>query len=314
MSEHSGDRQTGSHDSEEASDTDGGVHDSHGDEAEASEREHGTEAGESTGEGVSEELRELLAALADDGVTARAIEDGIVDPATMETDETLNQQVEETASETVAHALAVLGETLARLDAEVREERERTDDLESRLRRKQADFQNYKRRQKERMAEEKQRATEDLVERLLDVRDNLERALDTDEDADIRSGIESTLSQFDRELDRENVESIDPEPGGGVDPVRHEVLATVPSAEPEDTIADIHRPGYEMAGKVLRPAQVTVSEGGPDSNEDEDSKTGSDGRSDGENSETGSDGRSDGEDSEDGNSDDGEGGDGSADR
>jgi len=274
MSEHSGDRQTGSHESEEASDTDGGVDDSHGNDAgEAQDKrekdEHeSADENASTGEDVSDELVELLAALDDGGVTARAIEDGIIDPQSVEPDEELRRQVEERSPGAVAEALAALGGVLARLDAEVREERERADDLESRLRRKQADFQNYKKRQKERMAQERERATENLVERLLDVRDNLERALETDESADIRGGIESTLAQFDRELERENVTPIEPQPGDTVDPVRHEVLATVPSGEAEDTIADVHRPGYEMAGKVLRPAQVTVSDSEESADED----------------------------------------------
>jgi len=111
------------------------------------------------------------------------------------------------------------------------------------------------------MEEERQRATEDLVGRLLDVRDNLARALEQDEDADIRGGIESTLVQFDEELDRENVEVIEPDLGAEVEPQRHEVLITVESDQPEDTVAQLHRPGYEMAGKVLRPAQVAVSDG-----------------------------------------------------
>ncbi|WP_417448621.1 nucleotide exchange factor GrpE [Halovenus salina] len=107
----------------------------------------------------------------------------------------------------------------------------------------------------------KQRATEDFVTRLLDVRDNLERALEQDEDTDIRGGVESTLDQFDQQLDRENVEPIEPEVGQETDPRRHEVLATIASDQPEDTVAQIHRSGYVMGEKVLRPAQVAVSDG-----------------------------------------------------
>lgn len=134
------------------------------------------------------------------------------------------------------------------------------DALESKLKRKQAEFQNYKKRTKQRHEEEKKRATEDLVTRLLDVRDNLERALQQDEDTDIRSGVESTLRQFDDVLQAENVDVIDPEPGVDVEPTRHQVLARVESDEEPGTVAEVHRPGYEMADKILREAQVTVSE------------------------------------------------------
>jgi len=175
-------------------------------------------------------------------------------------DETFVEEIEATDPRTVAEAIALLREEVGRLETALGEQRERADDLESRLKRKQADFQNYKKRQEQRMEDEMERATEDLVTRLLEVRDNLERALEQDEDADIRGGVESTLEQFDHELDRENVTAIEPEPGQEVDPTRHEVLATITSEQPADSIAEVHRPGYEMAGKILRPAQVAVSD------------------------------------------------------
>ena len=136
------------------------------------------------------------------------------------------------------------------------------EDLESRLKRKQAEFQNYKKRQKKRQEQERERATEDLVERLLEVRDNLKRALEQDEDADIREGVEATFRLLDDVLTDENVDPIEPEPGTEVDPQRHEVLLRVESDQSAGTVAEVHRPGYEMAGKVLRAAQVTVAEDG----------------------------------------------------
>jgi len=146
------------------------------------------------------------------------------------------------------------------LEVEVAEKRERVDDLESQLKRKQADFQNYKKRSKKRQEEIKERATEDFVTRLVPVRDDLVRALDQDEDVDIRDGVESTLESFDRVLDEENVTPIQPDPGDAVDPTRHEVMMRVESDHPEGTVVDVYRPGYEMAGTVIQEAQVTVSD------------------------------------------------------
>ncbi|MFB6074459.1 MAG: nucleotide exchange factor GrpE [Haloarculaceae archaeon] len=183
-------------------------------------------------------------------------------------DEELVERVAETEPEDLAREIAGLRVEIDALEAEL-EEREAEleerdsdiEDLESKLKRTQADFQNYKKRMEKRREEERQRATEDLIERLLDVRDNLARALDQEEGTDIRGGVESTLQQFDDELARENVERVEPGPGADVDPHRHEVLVRVASDQPEGTVADVHRPGYEMAGKVIRTAQVTVSEG-----------------------------------------------------
>ena len=168
--------------------------------------------------------------------------------------EEIADRVGEESPDAIAEEIATLREEVAAL------ERER-DDLESRLKRKQAEFQNYKKRQKKRREREQARATEGLVTDLLEVRDNLSRALEQDADADIREGVEATFRSLEDVLASEGVEPIEPEPGTETDPERHEVLLRVESDEPEGTVAELHRPGYEMAGKVLRAAQVTVSEG-----------------------------------------------------
>ena len=232
------------------------------DGTEAGASEPGTEGEEAPLDDIADEpdgdadeaLREILA-----GDVERHEDLPAVEP-----DEALVDRVAEADPDLVATELVVLRERVAHLEDSVADHKAEIDDLESRLARKQADFQNYKQRQQDRMEEEKQRATEDLVTRLLDVRDNLARALDQDEDADIRGGVESTLRQLDEEFERENVEIVEPEPGDDTDPQRHEVLMRVESDQPEGTVADVHRPGYEMAGKVLRTAQVTVSEGAAD--------------------------------------------------
>ena len=175
-------------------------------------------------------------------------------------DEELVDRIADADPEETAREVASLRTRVEELESDLREERERADELESKLKRKQADFQNFKKRQQQKTEDARRRATENLVERLLDVRDNLVRALDQEEGADIRDGVETTLRGFDDVLDDENVETIEPEPGTELDPVHHEVLMRVDSDQPEGTVADLHRPGYEMAGKVLRPAQVTVAD------------------------------------------------------
>ncbi|MEF8974486.1 MAG: nucleotide exchange factor GrpE [Haloarcula sp.] len=183
-----------------------------------------------------------------------------VDLGEFDVDDDLVDRVAESDPEDVARELSALRTRVDSLESQVEQQDDDIEELEGKLKRKQAEFQNYKKRMDKRREQEQQRATEDLVTRLLDVRDNLERALEQDEDTDIRGGVESTLRQLDDVLDAENVEVIDPEPGGDVDPTQHQVLARVDSDQPDGAIADVHRPGYEMADKVLREAQVTVSE------------------------------------------------------
>jgi molecular chaperone GrpE len=172
----------------------------------------------------------------------------------------LRERVEETADEELAREVGDLRERAVEAEQQVEEYSEEVGELESQLKRKRADFQNYKKRAERRQEELEERATEDLVERLFDVRDNLSRALSQEEGTDIRPGVESTLEEFDRILDAENVTTIEPDAGDAVDPKRHEVMLRVDSDQPDDTVAELYRPGYEMGEKVLRPAQVTVSE------------------------------------------------------
>ena len=178
---------------------------------------------------------------------------------------------DEELAEAVEERIGELQRRVETLEEELEEKSEEVDDLVSRLKRKQADFQNFKKRQEKKRDQLRERATEGLVERLLPVRDNLVRALEQGEEADIRPGVESTLEQFDDVLEEENVDVIDPEPGEEVDPQRHEVMLKVDSGAPEDTIAELYQPGYEMGEKVLRAAQVTVSNGAESEEEVDDS-------------------------------------------
>jgi len=198
-----------------------------------------------------------------DDVDVESAPDGVdpetIDLSDVEAEESLVERIENSEPEEIASELAALRSRADGLESQVEELDSETEELEEKLKRKQAECQNYKKRMQKRREEEKARATEELVTRILDVRDNLERALQQDEDTEIRSGVESTLRQLDDVLQAENVELIDPDPGEDVDPTQHQVLANVESEQESGSIADVHRPGYEMAEKVLREAQVTVS-------------------------------------------------------
>ena len=207
--------------------------------------------------------RDAATAAEDDGAAGDEASDAAADGTDDEA-----ASGEDLVAEIAVHDEELAGRVADHLDraAELEGERDdlaaERDDLTERLQRTQADFQNYKKRAKRRQEEIRERATEDLIERLLEVRDNLDRALDQGEGADIRDGVEATRREFDRVLADEDVERIDPDPGSEVDPQRHEVLSQVPADQPEGTVAGVYRAGYEMAGQVLRPAQVTTSEGG----------------------------------------------------
>jgi len=160
--------------------------------------------------------------------------------------------------ETLADEVA---ERVTDAESTAAEHRERVEELESSLARTRADFENYKDRAEKRREQAAERATASLVEKLTEVRNNLLRALDQDDDADIRPGVESTLETFDRVFEEEGVTPIEPAPGTEVDPSRHEVMVRVESDQPEDTISEVYEPGYETDDSVIEAAKVTVSDG-----------------------------------------------------
>jgi molecular chaperone GrpE len=196
-------------------------------------------------------------------------EDGATETEEQSEEETANQldpaaliDAVEEHDESLAEDVAALVDQVDELESEVDRLESDLETAEERLERTRADFQNYKERAKRRREEEKERATEDLVERLLEVRDNLGRALSEESGSveSLREGVELTRKQFDRVLEEENVERIEPEPGAEVDPNRHEVMMRVESDQPGGTVTAVYRPGYAMAEQILRPAQVTVAE------------------------------------------------------
>jgi molecular chaperone GrpE len=173
--------------------------------------------------------------------------------------------------EALAAAVAEHDEALARevaaLEAELDETRDElleaeaeAEELTSKLARVKADFSNYKQRAKRKQDEIRERASEQLVERITPVRNDLLRALDQEAGSDLRPGVESTLEKFDEVLAEEGVEPIAPEPGDEVDPSRHQVMLRVESDRPEGTVHEVYEPGYEMGDRVVSEAKVTVSD------------------------------------------------------
>jgi molecular chaperone GrpE len=134
--------------------------------------------------------------------------------------------------------------------------------LFEKLARAQADFQNSQRRLEKEMDQRLKVAAGHLVRSFLPVLDNLERALDVPESADVRSVIEGVRGTYDQWLDvlrRNGVERIAPEPGTPFDPTHMEALMQEQADYDTPSVTRLLQPGYEFEGRVLRPAQVAVS-------------------------------------------------------
>ena len=129
---------------------------------------------------------------------------------------------------------------------------ERLDDL---LRTK-AEFENFRKRTMRDQADFNARATRSLVERLLPVLDNFDRAI---AHGDSSPGLALVHRELVAVLRGEGLEVIDAE-DKSFDPHFHEA---VESHEDEDvnepTVRSVHRAGYVFKDKVLRPAMVSVA-------------------------------------------------------
>ena len=129
-----------------------------------------------------------------------------------------------------------------------------------------AEWDTYRRRMTEQRAEEKLRATEKLVEGLLPVIDDFERTISyaTDNgETGLLDGVKAVMNKLVGVLEKDGVQVISPE-GQPFDALECQAVATVddPSAF-DETVAQVYQKGYRMGKKVLRPAMVTVTTGGP---------------------------------------------------
>jgi len=105
-----------------------------------------------------------------------------------------------------------------------------------------------------------------LARDLLPVYDNLSRALGTVDEAaraqlqGMVDGVDLTLRELTKVLDRHGVELISPEPGAPFDPHLHEAIfeAPVPGFAP-GTVIQVAAEGFRMHDQLLRPAKVGVA-------------------------------------------------------
>jgi molecular chaperone GrpE len=131
------------------------------------------------------------------------------------------------------------------------------------LRRLQADFDNYRKRTLREQTARAAAASQALVARLLPVLDNFELAVSAAEQSRefdrMLKGVEMVFGELREVLEGEGLVRIEAE-GKPFDPERHEAVVAVEQEDTEPgTVVDIVRNGYELRGKVLRPAMVKVA-------------------------------------------------------
>lgn len=127
-------------------------------------------------------------------------------------------------------------------------------DLELKLKRVLADYQNQKKRFEREKIEFIKFASVTIIDKLLSVLDDLERAGNHLKD----EGLNLSINQFKSVLKSEEVEEIELK-NTVFDPQTADCAELVKGKK--DHIIEIIKKGYTLNGKVLRPAQVKVGKG-----------------------------------------------------
>lgn len=159
---------------------------------------------------------------------------------------------------------AVQGEGIASdLQKQLLEAKAQADDHYQKFLRTQADFDNFRRRARQEKEEFLKYASAKLVEQLLSVIDNFDRALSSsketkDFDALVK-GLEMTSRQLDQILMAEGLQPM-VTVGEPFNPELHQAIMQVESDEyGEGIVIEEVQKGYILKDKVLRPAMVKVS-------------------------------------------------------
>lgn len=151
------------------------------------------------------------------------------------------------------------------LEAEIEAARAEAAEWREKGMRAQAEFENTRKRLEGRHADALLRAGERIVEALFPVLDDLDRAIEhaVADGSDFSDGLDAVRRKLLAVLEREGCTVIDPF-GDAFDPDRHQAVQMREDAEVADsTVVEVLQKGYEMHERVLRPAMVIVSTGGP---------------------------------------------------
>jgi molecular chaperone GrpE len=146
-------------------------------------------------------------------------------------------------------------------------------DLKDRLLRTLAEMENLRRRTEREVADARIYAVTNFARDVLGVADNMERAMQSLDneirekaDAGVKAlldGVELTERELMKVMEKHGVKRLDPK-GEKFDPNFHQAMFEMPDPSvPSGMVAQVVQPGYKIGDRVLRPALVGVSKGGP---------------------------------------------------
>jgi len=150
-------------------------------------------------------------------------------------------------------------------DLDPAELKQQRDEYYDRLVRKTAEFDNYRKRTDRERIQLSEAAAADLLQELLPLVDDMERALKADAGSEateaIRRGVELIHKQLVETLRKRGVTPIDAL-GADFDPHFHMAVSYEPAEGRRDgEVVEEFRRGYMLGDRLLRPAMVKVAKG-----------------------------------------------------
>jgi molecular chaperone GrpE len=124
-----------------------------------------------------------------------------------------------------------------------------------------ADVENVRKRGAKDLESARQYAVEKFAQDLIAVKDSLELGIANSSKADVASLIEgqnATLRLLSKAFEKAQIEEINPE-GQAFNPEQHEAMMAQPSDAAPNTVLAVIQRGYQLNGRLLRPARVVVS-------------------------------------------------------
>lgn len=199
------------------------------------------------------------------------------EPRDVQTEQQDQTEAQQAAAETVdvqveaAESAAVEGEIvdesaarIAELEKALAASEAKFNEQQDSVLRARAEMENARRRAEAEVDKARKFALERFAGELLDVIDNLERAVmvaDTENDAikPMLEGVEMTLKSFVSTIEKFGMTPIDPQ-GEAFNPELHQAMSMQESADfAPNTVMAVMQKGYELNGRLLRPAMVMVS-------------------------------------------------------
>jgi molecular chaperone GrpE len=176
--------------------------------------------------------------------------------------ESSNRQEPSEVPQPAAEPDVTAGDQLDQLRAELADANARADEQRDLALRTAAEMENIRKRAVRDVEHAHRFALDKFAQELLPVRDSLELAGASAANADAASlaaGQQATLKLLARAFERFSIKVIDPA-GEPFDPERHEAMVMQESATAEpQSVLQVVQPGYELNGRLLRPARVIVA-------------------------------------------------------